>query len=39
VLEGVQRFLEEEGVEDVHDVVGVAQVAKGGVAQATSVEG
>ena len=39
VLEGVQRFLEDEGVEDVHDVVGAAQVAKEGVAQPTSVEG
>jgi dihydroorotate dehydrogenase (NAD+) catalytic subunit len=35
VLEGIQRFLEEEGVEDVRDVVGAAQVVKGGVPQAT----
>jgi dihydroorotate dehydrogenase (NAD+) catalytic subunit len=39
VLEGVQRFLVDEGVEDVHDVVGVAQVAKGGVPRRTAVEG
>jgi dihydroorotate dehydrogenase (NAD+) catalytic subunit len=26
VLEGIQRFLEEEGVDDVHDIVGAAQV-------------
>ncbi len=25
VLEGIQRFLEEEGVDDVHDIIGVAQ--------------
>jgi dihydroorotate dehydrogenase (NAD+) catalytic subunit len=36
VLEGVERFLEDEGVEDVRDVVGAAQVAKGGVAQAAA---
>lgn len=38
VLEGIERFLEEEGVEDVRDVVGAAQVAKGGIPQATPVE-
>jgi len=38
VLEGVERFLEEEGVADVHDVVGAAQAAKAGAAQATPVE-
>ncbi len=26
VLEGIQRFLEDEGVDDVHDIVGAAQV-------------
>jgi dihydroorotate dehydrogenase (NAD+) catalytic subunit len=39
VLEGIQRFLAEQGVEDVHDIIGVAQVAKGGVPRPAAVEG
>jgi dihydroorotate dehydrogenase (NAD+) catalytic subunit len=39
VLEGIQRFLEEQGVEDVHDIVGAAQVGKGAVRRPTAVEG
>lgn len=38
VLEGIQRFLEDEGVDDVHDIVGVAQVRKGGPPRPTAVE-
>ena len=39
VLEGIQSFLAEQGVEDVHDIIGVAQVPKGGVPHAAAVEG
>jgi dihydroorotate dehydrogenase (NAD+) catalytic subunit len=38
VLEGIQRFLAEQGVEDVHDIIGAAQVGKGGVPRPTAVE-
>jgi dihydroorotate dehydrogenase (NAD+) catalytic subunit len=38
VLEGIQRFLEEQGVEDMHDIIGTAQVGKGGVRRPTAVE-
>lgn len=38
VLEGIQRFLEDEGVDDVHDIVGAAQVRKGGPPRPTAVE-
>jgi dihydroorotate dehydrogenase (NAD+) catalytic subunit len=39
VLEGIQRFLAEQGVEDVHDIIGAAQVGKGAVPRPTAVEG
>ena len=39
VLEGIQRFLAEQGVEDVHDIIGAAQVGKGGVLRPTAVDG
>jgi len=39
VLEGIQSFLAEQGVEDVHDIIGVAQVPKAAVPHAAAVEG
>ena len=38
VLEGIQRFLEEEGADDVHDIIGAAHVGKGGVLRPTAAE-
>jgi dihydroorotate dehydrogenase (NAD+) catalytic subunit len=39
VLEGLQRFLDEEGVEDVHDIIGAAQVRTGSASRPAAVEG
>jgi dihydroorotate dehydrogenase (NAD+) catalytic subunit len=39
VLEGIQRFLAEQGVEDIQDIIGAAQVGKRGVPHRTAVEG
>jgi dihydroorotate dehydrogenase (NAD+) catalytic subunit len=39
VLEGLQRFLDEEGVEDVHDIIGAAQVRTGSALRPAAVEG
>jgi dihydroorotate dehydrogenase (NAD+) catalytic subunit len=38
VLQGIQGFLTEQGVEDVHDIIGAAQEGKGGVLRPTAVE-
>ena len=38
VLQGIQRFLADEGAEDVHDIVGAAHVEKGGVRRPTAVD-
>jgi dihydroorotate dehydrogenase (NAD+) catalytic subunit len=38
VLQGIQGFLVEQGMKDVHDVIGAAQVGKGGVRRRTAVE-
>jgi len=38
VLQGIQGFLTEQGVEDVHDIIGAAREGKGGVLRATAVE-
>ena len=39
VLEDIQRFLAEQGMEDAHDIVGAAQGRKGGVPHPTAVKG
>jgi dihydroorotate dehydrogenase (NAD+) catalytic subunit len=39
ILEGIQRFLTEQGVEDVHDIIGAAQARKGAVPRPTAVQG
>jgi len=39
VLEGIERFLDEEGVEDIHDIIGAAQKRKGGTPHPAAVEG
>jgi len=39
VLDGIQRFLDEEGVEDVRDVIGAAQAQKEGAPRPAAVEG
>jgi dihydroorotate dehydrogenase (NAD+) catalytic subunit len=38
VLEGIGRFLGEEGVEDMHDIIGAAQKRGGGAPRAAVVE-
>ena len=38
VLHGIQDFLAEQGVEDVHDIVGAAHVEKGGVRRPPAVD-
>jgi dihydroorotate dehydrogenase (NAD+) catalytic subunit len=38
VLQGIQGFLTEQGVEDVHDIIGAAREGKGSVLRAAAVE-
>ena len=38
VLQGIQGFLTEQGVEDVHDIIGAAQEGNGSVLRAAAVE-
>ena len=38
VLQGIQGFLAEQGVEDVHDIIGAAQEGNGSVLRAAAVE-
>jgi dihydroorotate dehydrogenase (NAD+) catalytic subunit len=39
VLEGIQRFLTEQGVKDLQDIIGAAQVAKRGAPHSAAAEG